>query len=66
MMRGAPCALTLLALAALVLSPSAAALGHSHKWQGVAAAVREELGSFFSGQIPANAQPTYVQPLFPS
>ena len=47
---------TAMMLLALALPLSVAA--HS-PWQGVAAAVREELGSFASGQYPQDAAPTY-------
>ena len=58
-------------IAALLLALAAAppplahalsqAYAHQHKWHGVAAAVRDELGSFFTGQS-ANAKPTYGAP----
>ena len=46
------------ALLALLLPVAASALGHSHQWQGVAAAVREELGSFYKGQY-GGVDPSY-------
>ena len=38
---------------------TAASLGRLHQWHGVAAAVREELGSFYTGQFPAGAQKSF-------
>ena len=49
----------LLAAATMVASPSPGQALHSHGWHGVAAAVREELGSFVNGQYSADATASY-------
>ena len=49
-----------LALAAgLLMAPTLASAAHQHRWEGVAAAVRDELGSLANGQWPQDYEPSY-------